>query len=283
MYKNLAPGAIGIKCGLIEGLDLAKAAGFDGADLHLGEAEQLGAAAVKDAYAERGLQIGGWSFPVAWRGTEADFTESLEKLPAQAKLAAEIGCFRTITWVLSFSDDLPRKEHFDRVLRRFRKSAEILKDHGHRIGLEFIGPRTLRAGHRHGFIYTMDGMLTLCDAIGTGNVGLLFDVWHWYTSRSTLDDVRQLTRDDLVYVHINDAPAGVDVLDQVDNRRCLPAGTGVIPNGELLRILAEVGYDGPVTVEPFNQALREVAERNPLEAARLTRASLDTVFAQAGL
>jgi sugar phosphate isomerase/epimerase len=75
----------------------------------------------------------------------------------------------------------------------------------------------------------------------------------------------------------------VDVLDQVDNRRCLPAGTGVSPNGELLRILAEVGYDGPVTVEPFNQALREVAERDPLEAARLTRAGLDTVFAQAGL
>lgn len=283
MYRNLSPGAIGIQCGLIEGLDLAAAAGFAGADLNLGEAEVLGASVVKDALAARELKAGGWSFPVNWRGTEAEFNESLLKLPAQARLAAEIGCFRTTTWVLSFSDDLPRKQHFDRVLRRFKLSAEILKDHGHRFGLEFIGPRTLRAGRRHGFIHTMDGMLTLCDAIDTGNVGLLFDVWHWYTSRSTLDDVRQLGAADVVYVHINDAPAGVDVLDQVDNRRCLPGETGVIPNGELLRILAEIGYDGPVTVEPFNQPLRELAERDPLAAACLTRESLDKVFGDAGL
>lgn len=283
MYRNLSPGAIGIKCGLIEGLDLAQQAQFSGVDLNLAEAEQLGAAAVRDAYAERGLRMGGWSFPVNWRGTDAEFSAGLERLPAQALLAADLGCFRTISWVLSYSDHLPRKAHFDLVVHRFRRSAEILQAYGHRLGLEYIGPRTLRAGRRHGFIHTMDGMLALCDAIDTGNVGLLFDVWHWYTCRSTLDDVRQLTRDDVVYVHINDAPVGIDVLDQVDNRRCLPGETGVIPNGELLRILKEIGYDGPVTVEPFNQALRELCERDPLKAAIVTRESLDRVFAAAGI
>ena len=75
----------------------------------------------------------------------------------------------------------------------------------------------------------------------------------------------------------------MDVLDQVDNQRCLPGETGVIPNGVLLRILAEIGYDGPVTVEPFNQPLRELAGRDPLAAACLTRDSLDKVFGDAGL
>jgi sugar phosphate isomerase/epimerase len=287
MFKNLTPGAIGINCGWIEGLDLAREAGFQGADLSLGDAQKLaaeqGADAVKALYAERGLRMGGWSFPVAWRGSDAEFFESLGQLPAQAKLAAEVGCFRTMTWVLGWSDELPRQEHFDRVSRRFRLSAEILRDYGHSLGLEFIGPRTSRAPHKYGFVHTMDGMLALCCAVGTGNVGLLFDVWHWYTSRSTLDDVRQLRAEDVVYVHINDAPAGVDVLDQIDNQRCLPAETGVIPNGELLRALKEIGYHGPVTVEPFNQRLKEIAGRDPLEAARITSRSLDQVFSQAGL
>jgi sugar phosphate isomerase/epimerase len=287
MFKNLNTGAIGIKRGWIEALDLARDAGFGGADLSLGDAQNLaaqqGVDAVKALYSDRGLRMGGWGLPVNWRASEADFIESLGHLPAQAKLAAELGCFRTMTWMLGWSDDLPRKEHFDRVTRRFRLCAEVLGDYGHRLGLEFIGPRTSRAPHRHGFVYTMDGMLTLCCAIGTGNVGLLFDVWHWYTCRSTLDDVRKLTADDVVYVHINDAPAGVDVLDQIDNQRCLPGETGVIPNGDLLRILNEIGYDGPVTVEPFNQPLREAAERDPGEAARLTSRSLDKVFAEAGL
>ncbi len=287
MYKNLAPGAIGIKCGLAEGLDLARAAGFAGADLNLAEAQQIadaqGVEAVRALFADRGLQIGGWGFPVAWRGGDAEFYDSLAKLPVQAKLAADLGCFRTTTWVLGFSDELPRRAHFDRLVRRFRLSGEILADHGHRLGLEFIGPRTVRAGHRYGSAYTMDGMLTLCAAVGLENVGLLFDVWHWYTCASTLDDVRMLEPNDVVYVHINDAPAGVDLLDQVDNRRCLPGETGVIPNAALLQALRQLGYDGPITVEPFNQALRELAERDPLAAAIRTRESLDQVYAEAGL
>jgi sugar phosphate isomerase/epimerase len=72
-------------------------------------------------------------------------------------------------------------------------------------------------------------------------------------------------------------------LDQIDNVRCLPGDTGVIPNGALLKTLHGIGYDGPVTVEPFSQTLREIAASDPLEAARITKRSLDKVFAEAGL
>ena len=57
---------------------------------------------------------------------------------------------------------MPRQKHFDFTVKRLRLCCEILRDHGHRLGLEFIGPRTSRAPHRYGFVYTMDGMLTLC-------------------------------------------------------------------------------------------------------------------------
>ncbi len=287
MYRNLSPGALGIRCSWEEGLDLAARAGFQGADVNIGDAAQLaeqhGIDGVRALLAERGLQPGGWGFPVRWNGSDAEFERSLAELPAQAALAAALGCFRTMTWVPPSSDDMPRTAFYTRFVERFRACAEVLDAHGQRLGLEFIGPRTLRAGKKHGFVHTMDGMLMLCSAIGTGNVGLLFDVWHWYTCRSTVDDVRQLTVHDVVYVHMNDAPAGVDVLDQVDNVRCLPGETGVIPNGELLRILDGLGYEGPVTVEPFNQPLRDLAARNPLAAAIRTRESLDLVFRQAGL
>jgi sugar phosphate isomerase/epimerase len=287
VFTNFNPGAIGLKCDWSTGLDLAREAGFSGADLSIDDAALLaaeqGVEAVLARYAERNLRPGGWPFPVNWRGSDAEFFESLSRLPAQARLAADLGCFRTMTWLPGWSDDLPRQEHFDLVVRRFRLCAEVLADHGQRLGLEFIGPRTSRAAHPHGFIHTMDGMLTLCCAIGTGNVGLLLDGWHWYTCRSTLDDLRRLTAADVVYVHLNDAPAGVDVLDQIDNRRCLPGETGVIPNADFLRILSEIGYDGPVTVEPFNQPLRDLGAADPAAAARRTFAALTQVFSAAGL
>lgn len=282
MFQNLNPGAIHIRCDWIDGLDLARQAGFAGADLNVAEAQKLaaeqGPGAVRALYEDRNLKIGGWGLPVNWRGTEEQFTTDLARLPAAAQLAAEVGCPRTMTVVLGWHDTLPRATHFEVAVRRLRLIGAVLKGYGHSLGLEFIGPRTSRAAHPYGFAYSMDGMLMLCCAVGSGNVGLLFDVWHWYTCQSTLDDVRRLAKEDVVYVHINDAPAGIGVLDQIDNQRCLPGETGVIPNRELLTILQEIGYDGPVTVEPFNQKVREAAERNPLEAARMARESLDRVW-----
>ncbi|MBI3911890.1 MAG: sugar phosphate isomerase/epimerase [Armatimonadetes bacterium] len=287
MFQNLSPGAIGIRCAWIEGLDLAREAGYQGADLNLGEAQRIaqerGTDTVRALFASRGLQIGGWGLPVDWRSPAPQFYEQLGRLPALCQLAADLGCHRTLTIYPPASDNLTRQELFNLAVKRLRLVAEVLRDYGHRIGIEFIGPRTSRMNHKHGAIYSMDGLLALACAIGTGNVGLLFDVWHWYTCRSTLDDVRHLAAADVVYVHINDAPAGIDALDQMDLVRCLPGETGIIPNVELLRTLKAIGFDGPVTIEPFSQSLSELAAQDPLAAAKRARASLEPIWREAGL
>ncbi len=284
MYKNLSTGAIGIRAGMKEGLALAKEAGFEGLDLNIGEASQLAeehsVEYVKEMWQEAGIAMGGWGFGVNWRGSDADYYAGLAQLPARAELAAELGCFRTTTVVGPASNDMTFQENWDFSVKRLRAVAEILKSHGHSIGLEFIGPATSRKGAKHLFAYTMDAMLGLSAAIGTGNVGLLFDTWHWYTCRATVDDVRKLSASDVVYVHINDAPAGIDPDEQIDNIRCLPAETGVIPLTELMQILDGIGYDGPVTPEPFSKKIREM---EPADAAKATAESLNQVWKNAGL
>ncbi len=284
MFKNLSTGAIGIHANMQEGLVLAKDAGFDGLDLNIGEASQLAeehsVQFVKDLWDDAGITMGGWGFGVSWRGSDADYYAGLSQLPARAELAAELGCFRTTTVVGPASNDMTFQDNWNFSVKRLRPVAEILNAHGHSIGLEFIGPATSRKSAKHLFAYSMDAMLGLAAAVGTGNVGLLFDTWHWYTCRSTVDDVRKLSASDVVYVHINDAPDGIDPDEQIDNIRCLPAETGVIPLTELMQILSEIGYDGPVTPEPFS---KQVNEMDPPEAAKTTAESLNQVWKNAGL
>lgn len=284
MFKNLSPGAIGIQANIEEGLALAKSAGFEGLDLNISEASTLASKHsvdhVKNLWAEAGLKMGGWGLAVNYRGSDAEFDESLASLPDLAKLAADLDCHRTTTVVSPSSNDRTFQENWDFHIKRLRPVTEVLRDYGHSLGLEFIGPATSRQSAKHLFTYTMDAVLGLAAGIGTGNVGLLFDMWHWYTCRSTLDDVRKLSKADVVYVHINDAPAGIDPDDQIDSVRCLPAETGVIPLPELMQILDGIGYDGPVTVEPFSAKINAM---EPQEAARTAAESLDTVWAQAGL
>ncbi|HIA65455.1 TPA: sugar phosphate isomerase/epimerase [Candidatus Poribacteria bacterium] len=284
MFKNLSPGAISISADMHQGIELAKNAGFDGLDLNIGEASQIAeeksVGYVKELWEEAGLKMGTWGVPVAWNGSSQQYYESLSRLPALAELAAELGCFRTATVVSPSSNERSFQENWDFHVGRFGPAAEILRDYGHSLGLEFIGPRTSRANAKHGFVFTMDGMLGLAAAIGTGNVGLLLDTWHWYTCQSTLSDLQHLRREDVVCLHVNDAPQGIHVEDQIDNVRCMPAETGVIPLGEFFKILHQIGYDGPATVEPFNERIRQMS---PADAAQATKDSLDTVWEQAGL
>ena len=50
--------------------------------------------------------------------------------------------------------------------------------------------------------------------------------------------------------------------------------------GEFMRIVNTIGYDGPVTLEPFSQRVREMA---PMDAAKATAESLNKAWQQAGL
>lgn len=284
MFKNLNLGAIGIRGTMLEGLELAKTAGYEGLDISLGEAgklaEEKSVEHVKGLFEEAGVKPGGWSLPVNWRGDDAEYHEHLAKLPARAKLAADLGCHRCITVIMAWDNSRPFRENWDFHVKRLRLPAEILNDYGHSLAMEFIGPHTSRAPHKYGFLHTMDGMLALCAAVGTGNVGLLFDAWHAYTAHATLDDLKKLSKEDVIYVHINDAPAGIDIDDQIDNVRALPGETGVIPLPDMLRILNDIGYDGPVTPEPFSKKLDDMA---PEQAARTASEMCDKVWREAGL
>ncbi|MCC6730902.1 MAG: sugar phosphate isomerase/epimerase [Chthonomonadales bacterium] len=255
MYMALSPGALGLRVGsLSEAIDLAKSAGYGGVEVGIHEVASLvdarGAESVRAMFDEAGVRPAGWGMPVKWNGSEEEWRQGVDELGRLAKAAQAIGCPRTMTWVLSGSNDRPYEDNRRYHVERFKPIAEVLGAHDCRLGLEFLGPRHIRAGLKHPFIYKLGDMLELGAEIGP-NVGLLLDAWHWYTSEGTLDDLRALRPEHVVYVHINDAPPGVRIEDHIDNQRCLPGATGVIDLVGFLRALAEIGYDGPVTPEPF--------------------------------
>jgi sugar phosphate isomerase/epimerase len=276
MYKALSPGALGIKVNsLQEAIDLAKAAGYGGVEFNAAEVADLidshGADHVKSMFADAGLKPAGWGLPTDWRNEEEKWRAGLDELPRLAKAAQAIGGFRAMTWIMPCSNDREMPENRRFHIERFKPIAKILRDHGCSLGLEFIGPKTLRDSQKHPFIHTMEDMLEMCAEIGP-NVGLLLDSFHWYTSGGTTDDIRDLlTPENVVYVHVNDAKFGVPIDEQIDNKRALPSATGAIDLRGFLMTLEQIGYDGPVTPEPFG---------NP---ASWAKDSLDTAFRTAGL
>ncbi len=279
MFSSFNPGMVGIHVPFRDGLALAERHGFGGFDAPLAtlhdELERHGAAAVRDLYRERGLRIGAWNLPfMPYKVSEAEWREGIIRLPAQLGSASALGARRAGMWILPGSDERPFEENFAFHVARFQPIARLLADHGIRLGLEFVGPETALRAFRHRFIRSAADALKLARAIGP-NCGLLLDAWHWHAAGGTRADLRGLTRDQIVQVHIDDAPAGVPRPALVDNRRKLPCTTGVIDIDGFMQALADADYDGPVTAEPFDPEIDALpAEEAAARTARATRLAL---------
>ncbi|CAK4852796.1 unnamed protein product [Aphanomyces euteiches] len=123
----------------------------------------------------------------------------------------------------------------------------------------------------------MEDTLDWIDAIGEPNVGLLLDSYHWYTNELNVADIEKLRADQIVHVHINDAP-DVPVAEVMDGER-LFTGEGVIDLAGFLRGLHAIHYQGPVAQEILAPA---AAESSEALVAR-SQAGFAKVFKAAGL
>lgn len=204
--------------------------------------------------------------PVDFRKDDKTFRDGVAKLPRIAAGLQRAGVTRMGTWLSPSHDELTYNANFKQHAERLREVTQILKDHGLRLGLEYVGTQLLLVGKRYPFLHTMAETRELIAAIGTGNVGFVLDTWHWWTAGDTEADLLALKNSDVVSVDLNDAPSGIAKPQQKDNERELPMATGVIEIATFLNALVKIGYDGPCRPEPFNKALNAL-DNDPACAA----------------
>lgn len=255
MYASLMADMIGVDAFPDAEVKLAAEYGFGGIDLRLarrlGWLERYGVDKFAQHMATHGIRAGYGSMLTRTLSANAEeWGHAMEQLPRVAALAQALGFTRAGVVVMPFDDGLDPAANRRRHLARLREAAPVLADHGVRLGLEYVSPRTRRAGAAFPFVHAMDSVCELIDAAGQPNVGLMLDSFHWHCAAESVDDLRQLAAEQAVVVHINDAPQDVGV-DQLDVRdRALPGATGVIDLEGFMLALRAIGYDGPVTAEP---------------------------------
>ena len=275
----LSCGAIGVKASPREAIDLAQRFGFEAVEPAADFLAKLSDDALAELLADMKSKNLVWAsagLPVEFRNTDAVFQDSLKRLPDFARSLQRAGATRVGTWLSPSHGSVTYLANFRRHAQRLREVAKVLADHAIRLGLEYVGPKTSWTAGRFPFIHTMAEMKDLIAEIGCPNVGFMLDSWHWYTAQETPADLLSLRNADVVCCHLNDAPQGIPVDQQVDNRRDLPAATGVIDLKTFLGALAEIGYDGPILAEPFRPDLRTLPRD---EALALVAAAMKKAFA----
>src|SRR5882672_4671919 len=113
------------------------------------------------------------------------------------------------------------------------------------LGLEFRGSAT--------FCSSLSTALALVAQCGEPNVGINFDVFHYYTGPSKLEDFTLLTRENLAFVQLSDL-AGVPRELARDADRILP-GDGEFQLASILEQIQAIGYEGYISLELMNPVL----------------------------
>ena len=265
---------------LEEMLALAKRFGLPGVDASFGAVRALvketSPATARDLFVAHGALPAFMGFiPAGIFSPEAEFMQSLDQFSENCAVAASLGCQRTGSYFpnrMSLPPDEAR-----RILRdRTGILAERAEPHGVAIGLEFLGLRTFRLDEPHAFINNVPDTVTMLRETGRPNVGLILDSFHYFTSGGDLGQIRSLRAEDIVHLHVNDAPHA-DVMSLEDTDRVLP-GRGVIDLVGWFQAIAEIDYDGYVAIEIFDEAFRS---QDREVAVDIAKQALDAVLAQA--
>ncbi len=274
----LNPSAIGVNINQKELLALAEKYGFEAIVAmpeeiaNMDDGELSGFLKKMD---EKNISWGSAGLPVEFRKDEKIFRDQLSQLPRLAQGLQKAGVSRVGTWIMPTNAELTYLANFRQHTVRLREIAKVLGHYGLRLGLEYVGPKTLMARNKYSFIHSMSEAKELIFEIGESNVGLVLDSFHWFCAGETAADILTLTKDDIVTCDLNDARTGFTKDEQVDNKRELPMATGVINLKAFLNALISIGYDGPVRAEPFNKKLNDM-DNEP--AVKATYKAMKTAF-----
>jgi 4-hydroxyphenylpyruvate dioxygenase len=149
----------------------------------------------------------------------------------------------------------------ERAVVSLKQAAQWAAGFDVRLALEFRGSAP--------FCASLDTALAVIAQCGETNIGVNFDVFHYYTGPSKFEDLALLTPANLGFVQLCDL-AGVPRELASDADRVLP-GEGDFQLTPVVEQLRRLGYDGWVSLEVMNPTLWQV---KPAQVAQLGFAAL---------
>ena len=162
---------------------------------------------------------------------------------------------------------------YDRVgkiseaVRDFKELCAIAEDFGIRVMFESVGWSKQ--------FHDLNPSWEVVAGADCANGGLLFDTFHFVKTGSKLEDLEKISMEKVFLVHISDAkPLALDFKEQSRKFRFHP-GEGEAPLKDIVKSLANGGYQGFYCVELFNE---QYWADDPVTVVSDSKASLDKLF-----
>ncbi|MFE9443886.1 bifunctional sugar phosphate isomerase/epimerase/4-hydroxyphenylpyruvate dioxygenase family protein [Streptomyces sp. NPDC006602] len=239
---------------LTEKLTAASRAGFDGVEIFENDllASPLTPEEIRARCADLGLTIDLYQ---PMRDIEAvpedEFARNLRRARHKFELMRRLGA----DTVLVCSSVCPLAVDDDALAAaQLARLADLAQDFGIRVAYEAL------AWGRH--VSTYDHAWHIVETAGHPALGTCLDSFHILSRGSDAKGIEDIPGEKIFYLQLADAPLlAMDVLQWSRHYRCFP-GQGGFDIAGLVRSVLHTGYDGPLSLEVFNDVFRQ-AEAGP--------------------
>lgn len=272
---SLNPGAIGVQVNQKGLLDMAIKYGFEAIVPMLSDLEKSGdkgMGEVRRRMKQHNISWDAAGLPVEFRKDKETFRNDLQQLKKYGPLMKKLNIKGCSTWIMPTHDSLTYLENFKQHGARLKETADVLRGFDVKLGLEYVGPKTLMSLKKHPFVSSMKETRELIAETKADNIGLQLDSFHWFCAQETKEDLLSVSPNEIVTCDLNDAVAGRSVDQQLDYERELPGMSGVIDLKTFLSALTEIGYKGAIRAEPFNAKLNAMDNE---QAVALTKKQME--------
>ncbi|MFJ8539393.1 bifunctional sugar phosphate isomerase/epimerase/4-hydroxyphenylpyruvate dioxygenase family protein [Streptomyces sp. NPDC093591] len=239
---------------LTEKLTAASRAGFDGVEIFENDllASPLTPEEIRGRCADLGLTIDLYQPMRDIEAVPADeFTRNLRRARHKFELMRRLGADTVLVCSsvhpLAVDDDARAAYHL-------RRLADLAQEFGIRVAYEAL------AWGRH--VSTYDHAWRIVEAADHPALGTCLDSFHILSRGSDPKGIEEIPGEKIFFLQLADAPLlAMDVLQWSRHYRCFP-GQGGFDVAGLVRHVLSTGYDGPLSLEVFNDVFRQ-AEAGP--------------------
>jgi sugar phosphate isomerase/epimerase len=219
---------------------------IDMADL-LGRHDALGKEFACQFLLSAKMNIGTFRLPIDLEAADDVYQAQAAKVDTILELAEALNGKRCYVRITPDHETLSFQENFERHRARLADLAEKFAAKDIKIGLLLqASPELQKQDFK--FIQTTEEVLTLVKTVGHANVGVCLDTWNWVVGQGAMDQLSELTADQITEVRLADVPNDADVASIKPSQMVLAgeSDTSIVP--AVLKQLATISYEGPVSV-----------------------------------
>ncbi|MFC5679597.1 bifunctional sugar phosphate isomerase/epimerase/4-hydroxyphenylpyruvate dioxygenase family protein [Aeromicrobium endophyticum] len=246
---------------LVDKMHAASAAGFDGIEMFEPDlvSSELSPEEVVALAARLGLTLDLYQPFRDFEGVgEEALVENLRRAEAKFRLMNRLG----IDTMLVCSNVATATIDSDQVSAdQLRRMGEVAAEHGVRIAFEALAWGRFVDDYRRSW--------RIVELADHPNVGVCLDSFHILSRGHDPADIERIPGDKIFFLQLADAPAlSMDVLSWSRHHRVFP-GEGSFDLPAFLAHVLRAGYDGPLSLEVFNDTFRQTdVDRTAVHALR---------------